>query len=239
MSIDFSDIMRNKSAYLDEEEIDAMLQYCDESYDYSQTASDKDKWLRNYCLIYTLYRTGRRITEVVGESPYTIKIGFRPCDIRPDELIEWDILKKDHIKTKNKAGQKRSEESVIRERLNKKPKRKLKPVDAEYLDYIKAYIECMEIPHHQRIIPISRSMADKIIKYVAKKCGIRRSDMKIHCHMFRHSFAIHLLKKNPNDAATLRFLQDFLDHSDIKMTMTYAQFTQEDKKDMLNRTFIR
>lgn len=239
MSIDFSDVMKNKGAYLKEEEIDAMLQYCDDTYDVCQTASDKEKWLRNYCLIYTLYRTGRRITEVVGEPPYTKKVGFRPDDIRYDDLIEWDILKKDHIKTKNKAGLTRSEEAITKERLNKSPKRKLKPVDKEYLEYIKSYIDFMDIDPHLRILPITRSMADKIIKYVAKKCNIRRSDMKIHCHMFRHSFAINLLKKNPNDAATLSYLQDFLDHSDIKMTMTYAQFTQQDKKDMLDRTFAR
>ena len=84
--------MKHKTAYFDMEEVDAMLEYCD----------DHDR-IRDYMLVMTLIRTARRISEVVGEKPFTRCVGLRPCDIHGDGLIEWDILKKDHIKTKTKA----------------------------------------------------------------------------------------------------------------------------------------
>jgi len=226
MSIDFSDIMKHKTAYFDIEEVDAMLEYC----------SDQGR-IRDYMLILTLLRTGRRITEVVGDKPYTVKVGLRPCDIRSDGLIEWDILKKNHIKTKNKSGQKKSEEVLTRLRLYKTPIRKLKPVDENTLTLLKEYISTEGIGPTERVFDITRSRADQIMKHIALKCGIKRSDMKIHCHMFRHTFAIHLLKDNPNNLSIIRYVQELLDHSDINVTMTYAQFTQQDKKELLDKTF--
>ena len=52
MVIDFSNVMKHKTDYLTYEEIDSMLQYC----------FDNGK-IRDYMLILTLYRTGRRISE--------------------------------------------------------------------------------------------------------------------------------------------------------------------------------
>lgn len=226
MPIDFTNIMKHKTAYFDMEEVDAMLEFC-----------DTENRIRDYMLLLTLLRTGRRITEVVGEKPYTIKVGLRPCDLHPDGMIEFDILKKDHIKTKTKSGQNKSEEVLQRARLNKMPQRKLKPVDDEYFEMLQAYIDNQGISTHERVFPITRQRADMIIKEIARKCRISRPKMKIHCHMFRHTLPIWLLKNNPNDASVLRHIQELLDHSDIKVTMTYAQFTQYDKKDKLNQLF--
>lgn len=226
MGIDYTNIMKHKTAYFDLDEVDAMLEYC--------TEQDRT---RDYMLILTLVRTARRITEVVGEKPWTTKVGLRPCDVRADSLIEWDILKKDHIKTKTKGGQDKSEEALTRLRLSKMPQRKLKPVDDEYLHMLKLYIDSERIGNLERVFPITRQRADQIIKNVALKLGISRNKMKIHCHMFRHTLPIWLLKDNPNDASVLKHVQDILDHSDIKVTMTYAQFTQYDKKEKLNRLF--
>jgi len=226
MAIDYTNIMKHKTAYFDMEEVDRMLNFCIET----------DR-LRDYMLILTLVRTARRITEVVGERPWKTKVGLRPCDVREDSLIEWDILKKNHIKTKTKSGQAKSEDALIKARLNKMPQRKLKPVDDEYLEMLKLYIESEKIGSLQRIFPITRQRADQIIKFVALKTGVARNNMKIHCHMFRHTLPIWLLKDNPNDASVLKHVQEILDHSDIKVTMTYAQFTQYDKKEKLNRLF--
>lgn len=227
--IDFSNTMKNKTDYLSYEEINKMLNYC----------VDNGK-LRDYMLILTLYRTGRRITEIVGEKPYTKKVGFRPIDIMPDGLIEFDILKKNHIKSKTKAGTKIKDHVLLKKKLEKAPKRVLLPVDEEYLSLIKDYIIEMNIAPYERIFPIHRTRAWIIVSKVARECSIYRNNAKIHPHSLRHSFAIHLIKANPNDAGTLRQVQDLLQHSDIKITMdSYAQFTQEDKRDTLNHTFIQ
>lgn len=228
-NIDYSNVIKHKTNYLSFDEIDTMLQYC---FDNERT--------RDYMLIKTLFHTGRRITEIVGEKPYTKKVGLRPCDITDDGLIEFDILKKNPIKTKRKNGQKRNVDSIKRDQLNKMPRRMLMAVDGEYYNLLREYIRVNNIPDHLRVFDITRVRAWYIISEVAEKSGITRSFGKIHPHSFRHSFAIYLLKSNPNDAATLKQLQDLLAHSDIKITMeSYAKFTQDDKKEMLNRVFAQ
>ena len=42
---------------------------------------------------------------------------------------------------------------------------------------------------------------------------------KVKCHMLRHSKAVHLLQAGVN----LIYIRDFLGHSDIKTTETYAR----------------
>jgi len=226
MGIDFTNIMHNKTSYLSMEEIKKMLDYC----------FDNDL-VRDYMLILTLARTGRRVTEIVGEKPYIRKVGLRPCDIHPDGLIEFDILKKMPIKHKSPSGTKRSEEYLIRARTKKMPKRKLQPVDNQYLNILKRYIQAHNITPHQRIFPITRRRVNYIIERVSTKTLINRSKGKIHAHMFRHSLAINLLKDNPNDASIIKQIQQLLDHSKIDVTYHYAQFTPEDKRKSLNKLF--
>lgn len=227
MAIDFTNIMSNKHDYLDADEVDAMLSYCYEA----------DR-IRDYMLILTLFRSGRRIVEVTGDKPYNRKVGLRPCDIHPEGLIEFDILKKNHIKSKNKAGKERSPDIVLKERLNKMPKRALIPVDSEYLSLLKDYISMNGIPSHERVFAITDRRARDIIYDVARKVNITRPKGKIHPHTFRHSYAIYLIKKNPNDAQTLQNVQQLLQHSDVRITMEYARFAQEDIKQKLDKTFI-
>jgi integrase len=227
MTIDYTSVISDKSAYFERWEVDNMLGYCNQIND-----------SRTYMLILTLVRTARRITEIVGEKPWTHKVGLRPCDIHWDEgLIEWDILKKKHIKSTTKTGQLRSEDTVMKERLNKMPDRKLKPVDNNYLELLSLYINSLEIKSMDRVFPISARRADQLIKKVASRVKLKPRTCKIHCHMFRHTYAIWLLKRNPNDASILRQVQELLDHSNINMTMTYAQFTQQDKQEKLNELF--
>ena len=226
-SIDFSNIMRHKTDYLDLDEIDKMLSYC----------YDKDN-IRDYMLILTLARTGRRISEIVGNRPFTVNVGLRPVDIKySDKLIEWDILKKNPIKTTTKHGKPVSEDKLARQRLNKKPKRMLKPVDDEYMDHLKNYVDSLNMNPYDRIFPISRQRADQIIKDIAKECKIVRATKKIHVHQFRHGFAINFLKTHPNDPSAPIKLQMILDHSSFNVTQHYLQFTQEDIKEALNKTF--
>lgn len=226
MTIDYSNVMKDKTDYLSYDEVESMLNYC----------SDNGK-ARDWLLILTMFRTARRITEIVGDKPYTRNVGLRPCDLHPDGLIEFDILKKNHIKSKTKNGKERNPDQVYKERLLKMPVRKLKAVDTEYYNELQYYVTHKRIHKLDRVFPITRQRAWKIISTVAKGCNIQRPNGKIHPHTFRHSYAIFLLKSNPNDASTLRQVQDLLDHSNINMTMHYANFVQQDKIDMLDRVF--
>lgn len=59
--MDFTNVMRNKKAWFSIDEINRLLNYCKDN--------NRD---RDYMLLLTLARTGRRITEVVGKPPYNI-----------------------------------------------------------------------------------------------------------------------------------------------------------------------
>ena len=70
-----------------------------------------------------------------------------------------------------------------------------------------------------RLFPITRQRAWKIIKYCAEKAGLEK---RVYCHLLRHGGAIARLKRSGNPKS----LQIHLGHSDIKMTMRYLSTLQ-------------
>ncbi len=67
--------------------------------------------------------------------------------------------------------------------------------------------------------PMSRQGFWKIIKFYAKKAGIKQD---ITPQTLRHSFAAHLLE----NGAKLQDVKEMLGHSDISSTQVYAQFVK-------------
>ncbi len=71
--------------------------------------------------------------------------------------------------------------------------------------------------------PLSRMGALKIIRHCVKLAGIRK---KVTPHTFRHTKATHFLE----DGAPLRFVQEYLGHSDVSTTERYTHLRPEHLK---------
>jgi integrase/recombinase XerD len=81
------------------------------------------------------------------------------------------------------------------------------------------YIGKYSLSDTDRVFPITRQRAWRIIKQCAVKAGI---DRRVYCHLLRHGGAIARLKRSGNPKS----LQIHLGHSDIKMTMRYLSTLQ-------------
>lgn len=234
MVIDTTNVMTHKTAYLTPQEINKMLSY---AYNKIDATFLGKLWMRNYLLLLTLQRTGRRISEIVGIPPHTKAKGLRPVDIHDDYLVEFAILKKNPIREKTSRGTKKNPKKLDKLRFEKKPKKRLLPVDKWLYDMLEEYIEVANIQPHQRIFKITRQRADAIIKQIAGDCGIARDYCKIHAHQFRHSFAINFLKKNPNNPMALIQLKKYMQHSTTQITEHYTQFTPDDMRETLDNAY--
>ena len=81
------------------------------------------------------------------------------------------------------------------------------------------YIGRSTLADTDRLFPITRQRAWRIIKQCAVKAGI---DRRVYCHLLRHGGAIARLKRSGNPKS----LQIHLGHSDFKMTMRYLSTLQ-------------
>jgi len=250
----FKNLQDGSKIYLEKEEIDRMLFFCLERAEYWRKRNHKKpnakngefyiKWVRNYVLIYTLFHTGRRVSEILGERRrmyYRINPGLRPCDIYFDEKkINFIILKKNHIMARGKDRKKRNPQKIFEDRFNKKPIRRVLNVDRGLLKVLKNWISFAGIKDEQNMFFITRQRVDRIMKDISLKCGIRIKEDprgKVHAHIFRHSFAIYWLKKNNRDSSALVKLQRYLCHESIAMTAVYTQFVDEEHKPCLRNMF--
>ena len=74
------------------------------------------------------------------------------------------------------------------------------------------------------------------ISYIVKKYAdaLRKEDAAfpehVHCHMFRHSKAMHMLEAGID----IIYIRDFLGHEDISTTMIYVRADNRLKNDAIN-----
>lgn len=172
------------------------------SYEMIQAIIDKidlnsPAGIRDKAMIETLYACGLRVSELIG--------------LKQRDII-WDA-------------------EVIRV-FGKGSKERFVPIGSSALESIKTYILKFRINFsdtinsqdilflNQRGKGLSRMGLWKIIDKYAKDAGI---EFQVHPHMFRHSFATHLLE----GGADLRAVQEMLGHSDISTTQIYTHLDRE------------
>ena len=191
--------MQDIEAYLEPEQIQALLKYAD---------TDRD-WL----LLFMLWRTGRRISELLEVKVKDISF--------QRETIKFNILKKKSPLEKIKPIDSECLGAIKR-----------------YLSYqnIKPEEYLFKSPY-KPFRHLSRQQVFRVIKKIAKRAGVYLPSGELpHPHTMRHSFAIHVVR-NTQSKMALILVKDLLEHSDLKVTNVYLQHGIKDLKEDLEQIF--
>jgi type 1 fimbriae regulatory protein FimB/type 1 fimbriae regulatory protein FimE len=111
------------------------------------------------------------------------------------------------------------------------------PMQPDEAKVIKAYLR--ERTHESPILftsnrndPISRRTLDWLMKTYGSRAGLPVG--KQHFHVLKHSIATHLL----DAGADLRFVQDWLGHSNIQNTVVYTYLTSKTRETTARKVFL-
>lgn len=237
--------MKQKKGYIRLNQVNQLIEY------YQNLANkypeDSVSWrsrVRIGLAIYILWKTGRRVSEIVGHNrnPSSRFHGLRPRDINIEDMeITFSILKKTPKKLRLKSGEMKDKEKMIKEDMSKQVFEEIIPCDKELIDVLEYWIEKLEIKEWERIIPYSRQYLDIKLKRAAKQLNMflpgekKGQPLRISCHSFRHGYSVNFLKKNKDNPAALPILQELLAHSDINVTKTYLRFDNSDMRVLINK----
>jgi len=156
-----------------------------------------NKGIRDRAIIETLYSTGVRVSELIT--------------LRMSDIFFHNGI----IRVFGKGSKERIVPFGERARISIK-------------NYITAVRSLLARSHksqdvlflNMRGTPLSRMGVWKIIRQYVKLAGIKK---QVSPHVFRHSFATHLLEGGAN----LRAVQEMLGHSDISTTQIYTHLDRE------------
>ncbi len=112
------------------------------------------------------------------------------------------------------------------------------PLQADEAKAIKAYLR--ERDHESPVLftssrgdPISRRTLDWLMKTYGAEANIPPE--KRHFHVLKHSIATHLL----DVGSDLRFVQDWLGHSNIQNTVVYTFLTSRNRENSARKAFLQ
>ena len=160
--------------------------------------------LRNHAIIELLYGTGARVSEIVG-----IDINdFAPSDVEGNPITTLKLRgkgSKERIVPLGSFAKNALDEYLVRIRPNLLRKSKSARVEtALFLN--------------QRGSRLSRQSAWQMISDAADSTGLSG---KVSPHVFRHSYATHLL----DGGADIRVVQELLGHASVTTTQIYTLIT--------------
>jgi site-specific recombinase XerD len=117
------------------------------------------------------------------------------------------------------------------------------PLEADEVRFLKSYLKEREahlilrdsplLFPSNRNLPISRRMLDKLIKQYGAKAKL--PEEKLHFHTLKHSIATHLLEVSDD----IRFVQDWLGHSNIQNTVIYAHLVSSSRAEKARKHFAK
>ncbi len=174
--------------------------------------------LRDKVLIRLLWKSGRRISEI-------LKVKIEDINFNNKGIV-WHIDKK----TKKIKGEK-----------VKYDLRRWKPIDDFTIRLLYLFVHKNNLQRgdylfkslFKKDFPITRQRAYQIVRRNCEKAGIYFvGNKKPHPHNFRHTFAIEISKKLKSPA-DLRKLQILLEHSNLGITEQYLQFNDSELREIL------
>jgi type 1 fimbriae regulatory protein FimB len=112
------------------------------------------------------------------------------------------------------------------------------PLQADEARALKAWLKSRDTDSpilfpSRRGLPISRQMLDVLMKGYGEEAAIPTD--KRHFHVLKHSIATHLL----DAGAELRFVQDWLGHSNIQNTVIYAALVSTSREAKARQYFLK
>ena len=106
--------------------------------------------------------------------------------------------------------------------IGKRKKRGLVAIPEHLVNELRAYAYEKELKLDDKIFPVTRSQAFRIIQQAGEQAGINK---KVYPHLLRHTAAVERLKRTGNPKA----LQYHLGHSSPVMTMRYLNTLQQEE----------
>ncbi|MBU4445235.1 site-specific tyrosine recombinase XerD [bacterium] len=156
-----------------------------------------NKGIRDRAIIETLYSTGVRVSELI-----TIRM--------PDVFFHHEVIR---------VLGKGSKERIVP--FGKRARKSLKNYITAVRSLLARSMKSRDILFlNMRGTPLSRMGVWKIVQQYVRAAGIKK---QVSPHVFRHSFATHLLEGGAN----LRAVQEMLGHSDISTTQIYTHLDRE------------